>query len=268
MIADNTPGPGNHRLMPYTMWDPWHGVKDRYTVFGENTRHSITYRTDRDALQALLPPGFTATEEARLSVNYTMSRQIDKMAGGGYNLVGIDVDVVYQGKRDRAEGSYGLVVWMDKFIPVVVGREILGAAKLLAQVPEMTRYDGIRRFHLSEEGTRLIEGAVWDLKEMGRAEIVAREKAGQGKAWMGYKYVPRADLSGPDAAYATWLPVRRTVKKAWHATGEVRFLEAGWEQAPMSWGILSALRQLPILEYCGAHVQVDECTFLDNKILE
>ena len=257
-------------FMPVSLLPP--GENGRNALVGahyrENTRYKIAYRTDRELLQKLLPPGFIAQDPAVISICFAQCRGIDYLAGGGYNLVCVDADVVFEGKRDRAEGSYALVLWMDKFYPILLGRELLGAAKLMAEEKKKKRMDGTVTFYAAEEGTRLLEGKLWDFREKTEKEIQDMEEAGKGKCWLGYKYFPAVDLNGADVSYATYLPTQNVTKKAWFATGEFEFKgNIQWEEAPLSYHVANVLSSLPILEYTGAEAWIESSIYMPNKKL-
>lgn len=257
-------------FMPVSLLPPGKDGRDALVGahYRENRRYKIAYKTDREMVQKLLPPGYIAKDPAIISICFAECRGIDYMAGGGYNLVCVDVDVEFRGKRDYAEGSYALVLWMDKFYPILLGRELLGAAKLMAEVPDAHKLDNLVTFYASEEGTRLLEGKLWNLRERNQEEIEAMEKAGEGKCWLGYKHFPAVDLNGADVSYATYLPTENVIKKAWSAEGEFRFIgNIDWKRAPLSWNVANTLNQLPIMEYTGAEAWTESSIYMPNRKL-
>ena len=257
-------------FMPISLLPPGKDGRDALVGahYNENRRYKVSYRTDRDMVQKLLPPGYIAKDPAIISICFAECRGIDYMAGGGYNLVCVDVDVEFKGKRDYAEGSYALVLWMDKFYPILLGRELLGAAKLMAEVPDAQKLDGEVRFYAAEEGTRLLEGKLWNLKEKTQEEIDAGIKAGEGKSWLGYKHFPAVDLNGADVSYATYLPTENVIKKAWKAEGEFHFIgDIDWKRAPLSWNVANTLSKLPVLEYTGAEAWIESSIYMPNRHL-
>lgn len=256
-------------FMPVSLMTPGLNQKNALVGahYGENRRFSITYLTDYDALAALLPPGFSPIKPAAITVTYAMCRDIEYMAGGGYNLLDVDAHVKFEGKRDSAQGGYGLVIWMDKFFPILLGRELLGAAKLMAEVPDIRTIDNKKSFFAAEDGSRLIEGTLWDFKEKTIEEIKQMENDSKGECWLGYKYFPAADLKDADISYATYLPTSNIIKKAWSAQGRLQFHDVPWEKAPLSSSVASTLRKLPIKEYVGATAQIDSCIYMPNRKL-
>jgi len=256
-------------MIPVTLTDPERLLRKPIERYESNTRYCMTYLTDRDALARLLPPGFSPTERPTVQVNYTICRNIDYMAGRDYSLVGVDALARFDGEVDHLEGYYGLVLWMDKYLPMVMGREIMGAAKILSEVPPMRSFEGRKCFSMSEEGSLLIDGEFWDLKELARAEIAARLAAGGDRQWLGWKYIPNVTSDGADISCATYLPVKRDVKRMWSAHGKLAFHETPWEHAPLSGPIVNKLIRMPILEYLDAWVQEDSCDYLfrEDRVL-
>ena len=227
----------------------WDGDVAHYE---DNTALIILYTAERDAVSALLPPGFVATDPPIISVNYVMCRGVDFMAGGGYNLVAVNVSAKFEGRRDQVQGSFALVLWENDFMPIVVGREILGVPKLMAEIPDAWMRDGKRGFSLSENGTLLLEGEVSDLQKPSDEVVTAIGAQIASETWMGWKYIPSCDLRGADVSNATALPAKVNLREVWIGQGEVAFHEVAWEKAPMSSRIVNALRELPIVQYQGA----------------
>lgn len=248
-------------VTPVTLTDPTVFVRPPVQHYRDNTRHCVSYLTDYDALARILPPGFTPTEEPTIQVNYTTCLGIDYMAGRGYNLVGVDALVRYDGEIDHLEGYFGLCLWMDKFMPMVGGREVMGAAKIMGDV-SLREFGGRKCFSMSEEGSLLIEGEVWDLKELTKDEIKNRIAVGGDKQWLGWKYIPNVTSDGADISHPTYLPTTRDVRRVWDCQGKVQFNETAWENAPFSGPIVNNLKKLPIIKYLSASVQEDSCDYL------
>ncbi|RJP75265.1 MAG: hypothetical protein C4532_00625 [Candidatus Abyssobacteria bacterium SURF_17] len=241
---------------PYVM--PGHfgaantGWDGKVAHYEDNTAITIMYVTDREAVAALLPPGFTPTDPCVVSVAFVMCRGVDYMAGGGYNLVNVNVSARFEGKRDKAEGNFALVLWENDFFPIMLGREVLGAPKLYAEIPDAWMRDGKRGFTASENGTLLLEGEIWDLREATPEEMQAMAEQNKGKIWMGWKYIPSCDLRGADVSNATALPAKSDIKNVWMGQGKVTFHEVAWEKAPLSSRVVNVLNKLPVVQYQGA----------------
>ena len=60
----------------------------------------FTYKTDGGRLSEYVPEGFEMLRP-ELSINFAQCREIDWMAGGGYNLIDVTVPVRFNGRRDQ-----------------------------------------------------------------------------------------------------------------------------------------------------------------------
>jgi len=240
---------GQPYIMPAHFGANTQGWNGKVAHYADNTAYTILYVTEKEAASALLPPGFVVADPPIISVSYVMCRGVDFMAGGGYNLVAVNVAASFEGKRDKATGNFALVLWENEFMPIVVGREILGAAKLLADIPDAWARDDKNGFSVSENGSLLLEGEVSGLQKLSDEALQAMLAQVEGKIWMGWKYIPSCDLKGADVSTATALPAKADIKEAWIGQGEIVFHETAWEKAPMSYRVVNTLRELPIVEY-------------------
>lgn len=226
----------------------WDGDRAHYE---DNTALTVLYATDPAEAARLLPPGFSVGNPAVVSVSFVMCRGVDFMAGGGYNLVAVNLAARFRGKRDRAEGNFSLVLWENDFFPIVLGREVLGAPKLFGAIPDAWLRNGRRGFSVSEYGTLLLEGELWDLRRLGEEERRTLASQVEEQLWMGWKYIPSCDLRGADVSFATALPARGEIREAWVGQGRVVFHETSWERAPLSFRVVNALARLPVVESLG-----------------
>ena len=246
--------PNQPYSMPAHFGSPTRGWDGQAAHYADNTATTILYLTDAGKAAALLPPGFVVADPPVVSVTHVMCRGVAFMAGGGYNLVAVNVAARFEGRRDRAEGNFALVLWENEFMPILLGREVLGAPKLLAEIPDLWVREDHRGFAVSESGSLLLEGEAWDLRELTADERAGLAAQAQGKVWMGWKYIPSCDLRGADVSFATALPARSEMTQAWMGQGTVTFHSPTWERAPLSAQVVGALAQLPVVQSLGAVV--------------
>lgn len=242
---------GQPYIMPAHFGPAKEGWNGEVAHYADNTALTVLYITDAKQVAPLLPPGFSVADPPVVSVSFVMCRGVDFMAGGGYNLVAVNVAANFRGKRDRAEGNFALVLWENDFLPIMVGREVLGAPKLFGQIPDAWSRDGRKGFSVSEYGTMLLEGEIWDLRQLSEEERWSLASQVEKQMWMGWKFVPSCDLRGADASFATALPARNEIAAAWTGQGRVAFQETTWERAPVSFRVVNALAKLPVLESLG-----------------
>src|ERR1039458_4318341 len=76
-------------------------------VYDDVTSIVISYQTDGEMLARYIPEGFQTTYPV-VAIAYVMNRGVDWMAGGNYNLICVQVPVVYSSAKERLEGLYVL----------------------------------------------------------------------------------------------------------------------------------------------------------------
>lgn len=86
----------------------------------------ITYETDPELLQSILPPGLELAEPV---VKFEFIRMPDSTGFGDYTESGQVVPVRYKGE----EGTFTLAMFLDCEAPIAGGREIWGFPKKLAK---------------------------------------------------------------------------------------------------------------------------------------
>ena len=106
---------------------------------------AFTYKTDKDKLADYLPDGFELLRP-ELNVAFCQMREVSFMAGGAYNLVNVSVPARFNGKRDRLEGQFSLVVWENNTLPIIGGREETGVPKIFANIQDLHMFHP-RIFH-------------------------------------------------------------------------------------------------------------------------
>jgi len=104
--------------------------------YGDVTTLAILYVSYKDALAALLPEPLQPPDEPVVTIYCQVCRQVDFMAGRGYNIVGVNLSAVFAGKKDRSVWNFAAVLWENDIIPIITGRELLGAPKLYADIPD------------------------------------------------------------------------------------------------------------------------------------
>jgi hypothetical protein len=240
---------GQPYVMPAHFGAATEGWDGKVAHYEDNTALTVVYVTDRKAVAPMLPPGFEATDPAMISVSFVMCRGVDFMGGRGYNLVAVNASARFKGKRDTVDGNFALVLWENNFLPIMLGREVLGAPKLFADIPDAWMRNGKRGFIVSENGTPLLEGEVSNLTKLDDDGLAALVAQVEGLTWMGWKYIPACNLSGSDVSTPTALPAKAELREAWMGQGEILFHEVAWEKAPLSHIAVNALRKLPVVQY-------------------
>lgn len=251
------PAPGPRQKPGGGMWQP------EETGRMNSEWMNVTYRTEREKLEAILPPGFDLRGEPRVSVSCAWFKNLYWLAGRGYGILSVDIPVTYHGRDETLEGSFCPVIWEGSPDAVLTGRDELGFPKLYADIEDIRR---------SEDGRSVSCAASWlgftffDIKLTELAEVEAPPSlpgVGGGAA-MYYKYVPRTSLGGRDGgdlAYVTTPAPPKDVQgkpdnikfegfdfKRWSAKGSLRWHRATFEQLPLQAHIVNTLADLDILE--------------------
>jgi hypothetical protein len=228
---------------------------------------TVKYRTERAALEALLPPGFALRGEPVVSVSCAWLKNLYWLAGRGYGILSIDIPVTYRGKSETLEGAYCPVIWEGSPEAITTGREELGFPKLFANIPEIAwdRDAGYASCSASGFEHRFVDIEIGGLTEIAGDKTLPGSGGG---AQLYYKYIPRSSRGGregADAAYVTTAapPQGREEPSAnidfagfdfrqWQGSGRVAWHAATFEQLPTTFHIVNTLARLPIFETLGA----------------
>lgn len=230
---------------------------------------TVYYRTEREAMEKLLPPGFEIRGEPIVAVSFSYFHDIYWLAGRGYGILFVDFPVVYTGKTETIEGHFCPVLWEGTPDAIMTGREELGFPKMFADmpVPVIDLAAGTGSGEASWFGFKF-----FDLSVEGLTEVPNDKKLpGNGGPAMFYKYMPRTSpggKEGPDVTYVTSSqPLPGVVSdaapikfgdadfKKWTATsGKLAWHRATFEQLPCSFHVVNGMADLPILEFVRAEM--------------
>jgi hypothetical protein len=230
------------------------------------TTISIGYLTDREKLEQYLPEPFEIRGEPILSVYYAMNKQVEWLAGGGYNLLGVDALVRFNGERDQVDGSFNLVLWENDTDAILGGRELLGVPKIYADIEDHKVIQGEWRTSASNRGQTIVDLSATDLEPIPEEGLQQMRETSAASSWLGWRYVPNIGEPGAALSQATCIPSGGSPREAWAGRGEVKWRRSTWERNPTQWHIMNALADLPILEYRWATVSKGGSTLADaNK---
>ena len=226
------------------------------------THLSVSFLTNTNQLQKLLPPGFELAGEPVVTVFEKFMKEIDWLAGRGYNILGVQFPVIYNGTKDRATGPFLTVLWENLTDPILTGREQLGFSKIYCDLPEPNVYKGESHSTASWMGFRFLDLKLNNLEEISPEESSPTISESDKKLLRGtihYKYMPRTGEWGKaDSEYAVLSPEPEKPsppEKLFNGTGEVIFHKARWEDLPTQYMIINAFHELEIIEYRGATME-------------
>ena len=219
------------------------------------TALTVSYVTDREKLAALLPPKFSVAEEAIVSVFFACNKGVDWLAGRGYNMIGVNANVVYQGAEERMEGSYCLVIWENLTDPILTGRELQGIPKVFADIPDHHVNSGVWHAGASHYGNRIVDLKVSSVRAPELEEVAAAHAARQGRDNpMAWRFIPPTGGEGANMYEYFTYPSENHITQMHLGTGELAWNTLTWDQNPTQYHIVNTLAALPILEYRPAMV--------------
>jgi len=215
----------------------------------------VPYLTDRDKLAAHLPHPFTVGEQPVVTVVYCCSKDVDWLAGRGYNLVAVTASAVFNGENEQLEGQYSLVWWENLADAILSGRERTGIPKVFGDIPDHSVVDDQWQTSVSHFGNKILDMSIGNLRVPTPEETEAAQKATQGKDHpMAWRYLPNVGGFGPAVSEPTTFPSDTLYTGAWIGEGEIDWKHLSWEQNPTQCHIANALADLPNLGYLPAMV--------------
>ena len=224
----------------------------------KTTTVAVSFLTNADQLEALLPPGFELAGEPVVTVEASYMTEIEWLAGRGYNILGVSFPATFHGEQDHVTGSFLTVLWENLADPIITGREELGFAKIYCELPEPVVFRGETHLTASWLGFKFLDLKVNHLRQQSAEEIERLALAQTGAGILHYKYMPRTgEWGAADVAHATLTPAatpNRVVKERWVGQGSVQFHQARWEDMPTQYNIVNTFYDLEVIELCGASV--------------
>jgi hypothetical protein len=239
-----TPVPGTRYDMPVAFGP---SVAPAVSTGFETFNASLIYRSEKDAVAALLPRWFEPTDEQTVTIGYTRMVNMDWMGGRNYNIVSIGASVVCTASEEDRVGRYTLAIWESDAAPVLAGREYMGSPKLHATIPDVDISAPEFTFSCHEYDALLVEGSLHGMRELTAEELAPFTKAGSNSVGFNWKYVPGLG-DEPDVDYPTALYMSTPYDRGWRGQGSVHFGTPTDQEAPYSARITRVLAKLPLLE--------------------
>lgn len=216
---------------------------------------AIPFLTDRDRLAAYLPEPYEVAEEAVVTVTYACNREVDWLAGHGYNLIGVNAAAVFRGEEETLAGNYTLVMWENLADPILTGRELQGIPKIYADIQDHSVIDGDWHTTAAHFGHRILDMSVTGLREPTSEEVEAYTRADEGRDNpMALRYFPGISGFGHSVIEPTTFPSETILSETFVGKGTLDWNHLSWEQNPTQCHIVNALADLPVLAYLPALV--------------
>ena len=228
----------------------------------KTTSISVSFLTNRDQLEELIPECFELGAEPVVTVRAGYMTEIEWLAGRGYNILGVSFPVIFKGKQDRAAGDFLTVLWENLADPILTGREEIGYSKIYCELPEPAVLRGETHCIATWLGFKFMDMRVNNLTPVPPEQFPppAPAKTGDGTLTgvLHYKYIPTTgDWGQPDLSYPVLTPAytpNRVITEMWRGEGTVEFHKATWEDLPTQYTIVNTFHELEIKEYRGASI--------------
>ena len=202
----------------------------------------ITYRTDPEALRAVVPEPLKCPEPI---VKYEFIRMPDSTGFGNYTESGQVIPVTFKDKTGETKsGGYVHSMYLDDDAPIAGGREIWGFPKKLAQ-PSLSAAKDVLLGTLDYGAVRVATGTM-GFKH--RALDAAKVKASMLAPNFLLKIIPHVDCSPRICELVRYYLEDVTVKGAWEAPAALELFEHA----------LAPVARLPVREVIsGVHILAD-----------
>ena len=214
---------------------------------------AMPYITDAEKLAAYIPAPYKVNNPV-VTVVYACNRQVDWLAGRGYNLVSVNASVVYESEGEHLNGLYTLVMWENLTDPILTGRELQGIPKIYADIPDHQVENGRWSAGASHFGNQIVEFSIENLRPP-TADEVAAAAANEGNDHpMAWRYFPAVPGYGEAVNEFTTFPSETIYKEVQVGEAALKWNELTWEQNPTQFHIVNALADLPIVTMLPAMV--------------
>ncbi len=197
----------------------------------------ITYRTDMEALRAVVPEPLAIPDPI---VKYEFIRMPDSTGFGNYTESGQVIPVTYEGKA----GGFVHSMYLDDDAPIAGGREIWGFPKKLAQ-PSVTAVKDVLLGTLDYGAVRVATGTMgFKHRALDKAKI----KTALVQPNFLLKIIPHVDCTPRICELVRYYLEDVTVKGAWEGPAALELFEHA----------LAPVARLPVREVIsGVHILAD-----------
>jgi acetoacetate decarboxylase len=208
----------------------------------------VQYETTKEAIAALLPECYQPGAEPMVTVLFGYNNGLSFLAGGDYRLATVQVAARYDGEEDHVDGDYILIMFEDRTLPIVGGREHLGVPKLFADISIIKSWpDGRLRSEASLWGHFLFSIELPDLKKKNAIVRLVANRQFNARPWLGHKFIDRLD-GPPDVDYPTITRNDVKVDELWMGhSAKIDFGNLSEGDIGHVARIIEALKSLPIV---------------------
>lgn len=229
-----------------------------WTQSPKKTAVSLSFLTDRAALDAILPAPLELVGDPVVTIEIAYMTELEWLAGRGYNTFGVRFPARFRGAVDDVTGYFLSILWENLPDPILSGRDELGFSKLYCEIPPPRVLRNRHVYHTHWLGHEFFTLEIDGLEETS-AEQMAKATAGtRNDGLLHYKYVPRTGHPNDSGlASVTHTPStgsKAVIDRVWRGKGVHKFLNSTWEQLPTMAHIVNALGRLPVVERRDAFI--------------
>ncbi|MDC1436870.1 acetoacetate decarboxylase family protein [Gammaproteobacteria bacterium] len=226
------------------------GINLDYINSPNTTTLAVSFRSNPEQLEALLPGCFALGEAPIVTISCSQMTNIDWLAGRGYSMIGISFPAKYSGKKDRLQGSFLCVLFENMCEPIITGREELGFSKVYSEISGPLISEDKAKVSASWQGFKFLDIEVNQLVESSTES--AKSTTSKTDGMLHYKYIPKTgDWGDSDIEYPTFTPTssdQSRVHKYFKGLGRISWNKAQWEDLPTLYNLVNTLADLEIIE--------------------
>lgn len=241
------------------------------------TTAAISFKTSRTLIRSFLPPNITNFDfmspgtVADCSIVQTEFNNVDWLAGGSYNLLGVYIHGVNYTHADgkKSTGTYVPVIFEDLPEAIARDREVFGLPALYSEVTAERSPEGYE-IEASWKGNRWASIIIKDLKEAPLESSTNYSKAlffGAGGdegliSWRRMPTIKRDDAKigeKDNDGFPVWIPLNddepMEVEKIWQASeADVQFNALGHQKLPTLNDLVARLAEIPVFRVLGVKI--------------
>ncbi len=218
---------------------------DAVSVASDVTQLGYSFTTDENRLNNYLHPCYTLIKP-EVSIGYSQFRNCDFLAGSGYNAAIVSIPVYYHGERDHLEGDLNLVVWENRTIPIIGGREESGIPKIPADIEDLYECKGKYYTNLSYKGNTFLQMEMFEPQPLTGTKLEQMRSKALKLNQLGWRYIPKIGGPGADLNQQTLYPQSFQIQSAWTGEGSFQWTRLNYEQNEREYYIINALAGLPV----------------------
>ncbi len=229
----------------------------------------ISYETDQKLLENYIPEEFELVK-GEIQVSFNKNTEINWLYGGQYNVITVSAPIRFDGKNDKIEGSYPLVIWENKTIPILRGREREGMPKIFANIEDLHILKPHYATTASYEGNTFLNINFEAIKDVTGDELNQIKSQPISNNAIGWRYIPKIGAPGAELSQFVLYPQDMELKTAQVGKGGIKWTEMTPMQNPSQFHIINSLAALPVKKITNALLSEGRIILrpFDAKVLE